>query len=252
MVAVPYSHLFENQDFGDRELTGLTDFIHERLFRLGPESVLDVGSGTGHLAQWIARSLRTVRRVVGIDISQKMVGIAAASNESDRVSYIKMAAERLKDMVTSAHTRSLVDPPDRSAGAGFEVVVVHLSLMDVYDLRAVLAGIARHLNPGGKLMLTLTNPMAGFLRTPNYREAPVVRVTHRCPSYVREFWKKGIFVLRGKELPFVYVRHRPFSTYLREMLAAGLVISDVRDHFIHPSTFEPVYFYIEGETGKCT
>ncbi len=251
IIADQYATLFLDHDFGDRELTGLTDFVHGRLSQIRPERVLDIGTGTGYLAQWVSKSLPTVRRVVGIDISARMVEIAVASNRSERVSYVRMAAEELRRRRLPVAQSTLIEAAGHSAGVRFDVAVANLSLMDVYDLRAVMAGISRHVKLGGKFILTITNPMAGFLSTASYREEPLGRVGRR-PCYSREFWKKGIFLFKGRELPFVYIRHRPLCAYTSAMLASGIVISDICDRFVQPGAFEPVYIYIEGEVQKCT
>lgn len=68
------------------------------------ETVLDVGCGTGSWLIELAHTVPTIRRLVGVDISNKMVTfartLAEAQEVSDRVSFQEMDALRLLDFPT--------------------------------------------------------------------------------------------------------------------------------------------------------
>src|SRR5690349_16994706 len=68
------------------------------------ESVLDVGCGTGSWLIELAHTAPTIQRLVGVDISSKMVmyarTLAEAQGVSDRVSFREMDALRLLDFPT--------------------------------------------------------------------------------------------------------------------------------------------------------
>ena len=110
---------------------------------------LEVGCGEGRVSRDLADR---GHRVVGVDASPTLVRHAC---EADRRSaYVLGDAAALPF-------------PDGS----FDLAVAYNSLMDVDDLQAAAAEVARVLEPGGRLCVTVTHPMSdagGFVdRTPD-------------------------------------------------------------------------------------
>ncbi len=246
-VATFYNDLIHQGEFSDRELTGLTEFLYERLFSLSPQRVLDIGCGSGLLASWMVKNIKTVSVIVGLDISAKMLDLAKKNTQLIKVSYIKSCAERLGEAV--AEKDGFTANPifsQLSGNRSFDLVIAHLSLMDMYDLSAVIRGVSRYISPGGTFIATITNPFCGFLKTEQYYETLLESETKHI-QYSSEFWKKGNFCKLGESLPFILVKHRPLSRYIQELEKNGFRLTRFADHFIYPSQFESIYLYMEAE-----
>jgi ubiquinone/menaquinone biosynthesis C-methylase UbiE len=105
------------------------------------ERVLDVACGTGLVAIAATRAVSAAGRVVGIDLSARMVDAArrrAAERSADNVDFLRMDAQRLA-------------LPD----ARFDVALCALGLMYMQDPAAALAEMRRILRPGGRVVLAV-------------------------------------------------------------------------------------------------
>lgn len=104
-------------------------------------SVLDLGCGTGQLAARLA----DVRNVVGVDLAAAMLDIARLRPGGEHVEWL------------------LADARDLQLGRRFDLVLLTGHAFQVFltdaDRRAVLAAIARHLEPGGRFVFDTRNPM---------------------------------------------------------------------------------------------
>jgi len=246
-VAALYNELIDQGEFSEREITGLTEFLYERLFSLRPQRVLDIGCGSGLLASWMVKNIKTVSVVLGLDISAKMLDLAKKNTQLMEVSYIKSCAEQLgeaiaeKDRLSPNYIFSQLNG-DRN----FDIVIAHLSLMDMYDLSAVIRGVSRYISPGGRFIATITNPFCGFLKTEQYYETPLESETKHI-QYSSEFWKQGNFCNSDGSLPFVFVKHRPLSRYIQELEKNGFRLTKFADHFMYSGQFESIYLYMEAE-----
>ena len=108
------------------------------------ESVLDVACGTGLVAMRAADAVGRAGRVVGVDLSGRMVQAAAqaaAARGLRQATFTRMDAEALTF-------------PD----ASFDVVFCALGLMYVPDPRQALREMARVLRPRGRLLLAVWGP----------------------------------------------------------------------------------------------
>lgn len=109
----------------------------------------------------------------------------------------------------------------------FDLVVSYLSLIDIPDVRAAIAEMARVLAPGGRLLianLTGYNSAAdandlGWVTLPDGRRA------HAMDHYLEE--KAGWIAWKG-----IRIRnwHRPLGTYMTLLLEQGLTLT----HFAEP------------------
>jgi SAM-dependent methyltransferase len=119
-----------------------TDFLVEALALQGGETILDLGCGGGR------HSLDLARRglnVVGLDTAASVLAHARAS----------AAAEGLKVELVHGDMRAIAD------SARFDAVLLMNSSLGLFDdatNAAVLAGCARALVPGGRLLLQCLNP----------------------------------------------------------------------------------------------
>ena len=114
----------------------------------GSESVLDLGTGTG----WVATEARrlTTGRIVGVDISPKMVAEARrhAKDDTLQIAYL------VGDMIT-LHGLDAIKPP-----GGFDVITCLWAFSNVAagQRLAMLNRWKDFLAPGGRIVLELQHP----------------------------------------------------------------------------------------------
>jgi SAM-dependent methyltransferase len=102
------------------------------------QRVLDLGIGTGAVAERAAPLVRPGGEVLGVDISPAMLDQARA----------RLAASGLGDVVLREGRAEALPAPD----GHFDAVLASLSLMYAIDRSAAAREIARVLRPGGRLV----------------------------------------------------------------------------------------------------
>jgi ubiquinone/menaquinone biosynthesis C-methylase UbiE len=122
----------------DRRFAPVVDAVMARAAVAPGERVLDLGTGTGAVAESAARISGTGGHVVAVDISSQMLALARVRVES-----------RGCVNVTLREGRAEAIP---AADNSFDVVLASLSLMFVIDREAAAREIARVLHPGGRLV----------------------------------------------------------------------------------------------------
>jgi SAM-dependent methyltransferase len=122
----------------DRRFAPVVDAVITRA-RLTPgERVLDLGTGTGGVAERAAEVVGPGGHVVGVDISTQMLALARAR-----------VAARGWAHVTMAEGRAEAIPADDNS---FDVVLASLSLMYAIDRDAAAREMARVLRPNGRVV----------------------------------------------------------------------------------------------------
>jgi SAM-dependent methyltransferase len=128
----------DSLDFYDAELRA----HHEHLraaYGISPgDEVLDVGCGTGLTTREAARAA-TPGRVVGVDLSERMLERARQLTAAERLDNIRY---ELGDAQVHRFDR-----------AGFDVAISRFGTMFFSDSPAAFANIAAALRPGGRLVL---------------------------------------------------------------------------------------------------
>jgi SAM-dependent methyltransferase len=122
----------------DRRFVPVVEGVLARAALLPGERVLDLGTGTGAVAERAATTVGPGGEVVGLDISLEMLALATRRAKElglGNVCYVEGRAEA-------------IPTPD----AAFDVVLASLSLMYVIDRAAGAREIARVLRPGGRLV----------------------------------------------------------------------------------------------------
>lgn len=129
----------------DRMLTaGMGGVLAEQPDPVRFERVLDVGCGTGGWLIEVAKSYPTISRLVGVDVSKRMLDFARAQAEAKGVS------ERIEFRVMDA-LRMLEFPPDF-----FDLVNQRLGMgyLRTWDWPKLLQEFGRVARPGGVIRVT--------------------------------------------------------------------------------------------------
>ena len=183
----------------------LHDLTLPSLYKLmGPvrgKRICDLCCGQGVVARELARR---GAKVVGVDISSKMLEFARRAEQADPagISYICDDA------------RSLA----RFEDASFDGVACNFALMDIQDLDPTLRAVRRTINPDGWFVFSITHPC---FQTPVSRwiiteEGTTAREVGE--YFVEGYWRSdNVHGVRGK----VGAHHRTLSTYLNSLSEAG-------------------------------
>ena len=122
----------------DQRFAPVVDHVVTRAALTAGQHVLDLGTGTGAVAERAAQMVGPQGQVVGVDISPDMLAFAQR----------RMTAGGL----TNVHLREGRAEALPAEDAAFDVVVASLSVMYVLDRDAAAREIARVLRPQGRLV----------------------------------------------------------------------------------------------------
>jgi ubiquinone/menaquinone biosynthesis C-methylase UbiE len=165
------------------------------------QRICDLACGQGRVARHLAD---LGARVVGIDLSTKLLAMARRQEESEPrgIEYLH------------ADARSL----DGEALGVFDGVVCFMALMDIADLAPTLHSVARVLRPGGWFVFAVLHPcfhtaQSGEMETPE----GAVRT-------IRRYFEEGYWRSDARPGPpgKVGAYHRTLSTYVNALTDAGL------------------------------
>jgi ubiquinone/menaquinone biosynthesis C-methylase UbiE len=168
--------------------------------------VLDVGCGQGIAARALARA---GARVTAADVTPEMLDAARAHEAAEPlgIRYVLADAQRL----------------DGLAGDSFDLVTCQLALMDIPDLDATLAAVARVLRPGGAFVASVGHPcfLAPYASTVADADGGTGRFVSR---YLTEgFWRSD----NPEGVRRAGNHHRTLATYLTALVAAGFGLEAV-------------------------
>lgn len=179
----------------DPDGSGARDPVLESLVGdLRGRQVLALACGQGRDARLLAD---LGARVVGVDISDRLLSYARQfERKTPRgIVYVNGDAQGLHEF----------------ADASFDVVVCHMALMDIPDLARAAAAVARVLRPGGVFVSSIVHPCYG-----PHLEA--------IDDYLVEGPYKKV---GGPDWLPPHAYHRPLSTYVNALAAAGLSITQL-------------------------
>jgi toxoflavin synthase len=119
------------------------------------KAVIDIACGEGFYTRMIRQ--RGAAKVTGVDLSEKMIGLARVSEAQQRLGI---------DYIVG-------DGRDLGLAAEYDLAVAAYFLNYAHDraeLNAMCGGIARCLKPGGQFVTVNSNPACGFPAAPSYRK----------------------------------------------------------------------------------
>jgi len=176
---------------------------------LSVKRVLDLGCGFGWFCRW-AHAQGAVR-VVGVDVSQRMLERARAESSTAAIEYVQADLQ-------------LYDYPE----AQFDVVYSSLALHYLENLAATLQGVQRALSPGGRFVFSVEHPLFTAPAQPGFIDHPAAGDrSHRT-------WPVDGYLDEGPRTthwlaPGVIKQHRTLASYLRLLRAAGLTLEQLEE-----------------------
>jgi SAM-dependent methyltransferase len=201
---------FEEYSTLPRSINGLAaapewPTLRELLPSLTGARVVDLGCGFGWFCRWAADE--GAAEVLGIDVSERMLGRARAEAPSPRISYERHDLEGLEL------------PADR-----FDLAYSSLTLHYLADIVPLFATVRRALTPGGSFVFSIEHPIHTAPRRPGFVTDDGGSVTWPLDQYVDEGPRATEWL--GAE---VTKHHRTTGTYVNELIAAGFRVRAVVD-----------------------
>jgi SAM-dependent methyltransferase len=178
--------------------------------------VLDLGCGNGYLTRrWASEG---AAESLGVDATEANLRIARR-RETRRRSGARFLRQ------DAAHLTSL-------ESGRFDLVVAHMSLMDIRDAKNTILEVGRVLRPSGRFVFSISHPCFDV----DLRSKWVVeRVPYRATVYrsvagyreehpVRIPWK-----ISESEVAYTRSYHRPLPTYVGYLRSAGMVVTRLEE-----------------------
>lgn len=165
-------------------------------------SVLDLGCGCGdHCAEFVRSG---ADRVVGVDISSKMLAAAEAENSHPAITYLNMPMESIGGLNDT-----------------FDIVVSSLAVHYVEDFRGLAQNVFSLLKPDGLFVFSQENPIntcySGGDRWT--RDEQGNKLHANLSNYSTDGERRSAWFVDG-----VIRYHRTFSSVVNTLVEAGFVI----------------------------
>lgn len=206
-------NIYDNETFfegykklRDNEINANNLFEKPALFSLLPElkgkKVIDLGCGFGeHCMQYVRDG---AARVVGVDISQKMLEVARAENSHPNITYLNLPMENISEI-----------------GETFDVAVSSLALHYVEDFDGLVRNVYEMLTEGGVFVFSQENPLntcfsGGDRRT---RDETGQKLYAHLSDYSVEGERESVWFVDN-----VKKYHRTFSKIVNTLIEAGFTI----------------------------
>lgn len=167
--------------------------------------VLDLGCGFGWFCRFAAE--QGAARVLGIDVSGRMLERARAMTSHDTVSYRRADAETLDLPATP-----------------FDLIYSALTLHYVENLDALLATLHRALVPGGSFVVSVEHPIYTAPRRPGWSVDAEGQKTWPIDGYQTEGPRRTDWLAKG-----VIKQHRTIGTYVRMLLRTGFTLTHLEE-----------------------
>jgi SAM-dependent methyltransferase len=178
--------------------------LRSMLPKLGGLRVVDLGCGFGWFCRWARQ--HGAARVLGLDLSERMLAQATAATTDGVVTYDRADLEEL-DL-----------PP-----AQFDLAYSSLAFHYVKDVARLFATIHRSLVPGGRLVFSTEHPIYMAPARPGWSYAEG-----------RRSWPVDGYFLEGPRVtdwlaPGVVKQHRTIGTTLNALIGCGFSLDRVEE-----------------------
>ena len=168
-------------------------------------NVVDLGCGYGWFCRW-ARE-QGAARVLGLDVSEKMLAQATAATSDTGLAYARADMEKL-------------ELPE----ASFDVAYSSLALHYIEDLAGLFATVHRALVPHGRLVFSIEHPIYMAPTHPGWLVGADGGETWPLDGYLLEGPRTTDWLAKG-----VVKQHRTIGTILNLLIRLGFAISHVEE-----------------------
>lgn len=179
--------------------------LRARLPDLRGLDVLDLGCGFGWFCRWAREA--GAARVLGVDVSEKMLARARATTEDAAITYTRADLESLE-----------------LAPRSFGLVYSSLALHYLENLDRLMAQVHRALRPGGSLVFSVEHPIYTAPAAPGFTLGPAGRKHWPVDGYLEEGPRSTDWLAKG-----VIKHHRTIATYLTLLLRQGFTLTHVEE-----------------------
>jgi SAM-dependent methyltransferase len=167
--------------------------------------VLDLGCGYGWFCRWAREE--GAARVLGIDVSERMLQRAAADTRDPAITYVRA------DLETVALPRD-----------AFDLAYSSLALHYIENLAGLIAGVGDALLPGGMFVFSVEHPIYTASSEPDWISDRTGRTVWPVSRYLDEGPRQTDWLAKG-----VIKQHRTIATYLNLLLGAGMAVTYVEE-----------------------
>lgn len=167
--------------------------------------VIDLGCGYGWFCRWSRES--GAARVLGIDVSEKMLARARSDTADVAIHYVRADMERLA-----------------LRAASFDLVYSSLALHYVVNLEGLLTTLKAALVAGGQLVFSVEHPIFTAPSRPAWSIDPDRHKTWPLDNYLIEGPRRTKWLTEG-----VIKQHRTLATYLNMLIRLGFVLLHIAE-----------------------
>ena len=186
---------------GGLQAAGEWHVLRRLLPDLRGKRVLDLGCGLGWHCRYAAE--QGARRVVGVDVSERMLAEARAKTTTPLIEYVQRPIEE-------------IDYPE----GAFDVVLSSLALHYVASFEDVCRRVARCLAGGGDFVFSVEHPVFTARGDQEWHRDAEGNILHwPVDRYFQEGPREAVFL--GERMRKY---HRTLTTYVDTLLDAGLAL----------------------------
>jgi len=209
-------NIYDNQEFFEgysrlnRSVDGLDSApewpaLRALLPNLRGRGVLDLGCGFGWFCRWARQ--QGAARVLGIDVSERMLAQSRAATDDPAIAYTRADMEDL-------------ELPSRS----FDLIYSSLAFHYVENLNRLMALVHRSLVPDGSLVFSVEHPIFTAPARPGWFRDADGGNAWPVDSYLYEGPRSTDWLTKG-----VIKQHRALATYLNMLIRLGFAIAHVEE-----------------------
>ncbi|MGE5561425.1 MAG: class I SAM-dependent methyltransferase [Chloroflexota bacterium] len=175
--------------------------MRRMLPNLRGRSVLDLGCGFGWFCRWAREN--GAARVLGVDISERMLARAVADTSDPAIVYQRADLEQ-------------IELPSQAYDLVYSSLVFHY----VAGLERLFGEIGRTLVPGGSFVFSVEHPVYTAPLAPGWSEDASGRAVWPVNGYSREGERTTDWLAPG-----VIKQHRTIATYINLLVRTGFTVT---------------------------